>query len=455
MAAILALPLEIISHIFACVDRDSRRNLRLVHSLFNTIGQRWVFRSTQLAPTPRSCDHFEKVLETPDLIRFVRKVYLQTYDEDTQGDSDGEDEYELSDPEDELVRPRRFWSLFERLKEFPQLQSVALCFHHTCVEETSDHWVDDIPQDINFRSTVMQRFTDVVASLPHLPQELIIQDLQNINDTDSTVVANIRKILGGLKSLRLNITNEHSEGNGETDLERDAPHEFFPELSSFWLKPALSSLEHLTIYSSNYFGFYPKCDLRGTHFPRLESLALGNYTFVHDSQLDWILSHAPTLTGLYLDDCPILYEVAIRDKERTYLDPADLQPDPRFDGEGYASYDKRWKDYFQAFKEGLPLLQHFRYGHCLAWWEHDTTPLECETEIEVALRHDSYMVYCDGYGPSQYMAHMIYTIRQEGDIKWEDGEPLRCTDEDINALKELCAKLRQPLANDGWNPVDS
>lgn len=43
------------------------------------------------------------------------------------------------------------------------------------------------------------------------------------------------------------------------------------------------------------------------HFPRLKTLALGNYTFTHDWQLDWLATHSATLEELYLDDCIVVY----------------------------------------------------------------------------------------------------------------------------------------------------
>jgi hypothetical protein len=211
-------------------------------------------------------------------------------------------------------------------------------------------------------------------------------------------------------------------------------HEFYPQLPSFWLQPTAANLEHLTIYSSLYYGFYAKFDLTSVHFPRLKTLALGNYTFVHDSQLDWILSHGDTLRELYLDDCPILFEVASNNKERTLLDPNTLKQHPRLRTKSHATYETRWHDYFRAFKDGLPRLQHFRFGHCQYWWENETTPFERETTIDIGF-HESYLVFCDGYGPSPYMERMIYN---DG-----DGKPLKPSEEDKAALEELLVKLGQ------------
>ncbi|KAL2827845.1 hypothetical protein BDW59DRAFT_55159 [Aspergillus cavernicola] len=446
MLGLLALPREILHRIFSFADQKSRKELRLASGLLGEIGQTWVFQTARISPVKKNWRRFQEILDHPDLAASITKIYLDTvtpeddnryYTEDNES-KEGEEGTEQGDEgeeyhDQEMALPRHFWRHVNRLREFPRLQSVVLRFHPECDGE-DDSW-HDVVQDIPFRSAVMRKSMAVLAALPRRPQELAIQDLQNINPKDPVVVANLTKLLGGIKSLRLNIANQLDEGNGENDVEREAVHEFFPSLSLFWLTPAAANLQHLTIYSSIYFGFYPKFDLRGVHFPQLKTLALGNHTFVHDSQLDWILSHGVTLEELYLDDCPILFEVAIYDKNRTLLDPSDLKSHPRLTGKSHASYGTRWHDYFQAFKERLPHLQHFRFGHCPHWWVDDTTPFEKETTIDIGF-HENYMVFCDGYGPSQYMGNMIYD--EDG-----DGEPLEPSEEDKTALRELLAKLGQ------------
>jgi len=54
------------------------------------------------------------------------------------------------------------------------------------------------------------------------------------------------------------------------------------ELPSLWLQPAANNLTTLVLYQTFYFGYSPKLDLRGVHFPHLRTLALGNYVFTHD-----------------------------------------------------------------------------------------------------------------------------------------------------------------------------
>ncbi|PLB45029.1 hypothetical protein P170DRAFT_415935 [Aspergillus steynii IBT 23096] len=439
MTDILSLPNEIIHRIAYYADRDSLLSLRLVCRVLSVASKQWLFRSTCVVPTDESCERLENILDDSTLASCITKVYLDT----TKWDHKIEiDEYD-NDEEEEIFLPRRFSKFFDRLKELPRLQGVVLRFAHECYGQESLDSLDYCDQEPPFRHSVMKSFMKALASLPQPIRELGIRDLQNINETDEEVFRDIKKVLAGLHTLRLNVTNEHSEGNGENDLEQDEPHKFFPELSSFWLQPTLANLQHLTIYSSNYFGFYPKFDPRKLHFPHLKTLALGNHAFVHDSQLSWILSHADTLTELYLDDCPILYEVSIYDKERTFLDPACFISVEGLGDKGHSKYEKRWYDYFNAFKDGLSHLRHFRFGHCPHWWEDDSTPFEQEQFIQVNLPEDRYMVFSDGLGPTPYTKATHY-------YDGPDGERPDCFNEDKKALEKLCAKLGQEIEEDEW-----
>lgn len=109
-----------------------------------------------------------------------------------------------------------------------------------------------------------------------------------------------------------------------------------------------------------------------------------------------------------------------------------------------ATYSRRWSDYFKAFERDLPHLRHFRYGMSPAWMEEESTPFECETEIGIQMGEGSYMVFCDGFGPSPYMERMIHVRPLPGNkIEWEHGEGIRASEEDKTALRDLYAKLGQ------------
>lgn len=156
--------------------------------------------------------------------------------------------------------------------------------------------------------------------------------------------------------------------------------------------------------------------------------------------MDWILSHSATLAELYLDNCPIVFEAAVYDTENTYLPPEAFRSIPVLEDKYYTSYEKRWHDYFRSFKNGLPLLRHFHYGHSPGWDDVDI-PFESETQMPFGMTDESYMVFCEGYGGGPLMKFMIYD--SEGDDEY--GEPLKPTEEDEKALNELLVKTGQRI----------
>lgn len=197
----------------------------------------------------------------------------------------------------------------------------------------------------------------------------------------------------------------------------------------------MGSLQKLSLYSSFYWGFWPKLSLDGVHFPNLQSLALGNFSFFKDEQLDWILSHS-TLEELYLDDCPILLEARILDNENDLsespIPKSELEfrkNEDRSDSWHY-NYPSRWSNYFASIEAGLPHLRHFAFGHNAAWDYPGGVPFEKEKDLETALRDDRYMAFDGGIGPSQFI--------------WKSTLP-HCYEEDCEALNALFKKINHKV----------
>ncbi|KAE8423046.1 hypothetical protein BDV36DRAFT_309317 [Aspergillus pseudocaelatus] len=441
MVGLLSLPTEFVDRIFALIDLQTRKALRLANPRLSIIGQRWIFHTTVVSPTEASCDRFDRILESSRLASYVRKIYLNTWD---LGNDNIEEQYfEHEDHEEDTGLHPRFWDVFDRLKDFPRLQSVVLRFHQECDED--DKY--DAPQSSEFRFAVMARMMAVLKSLPRPLHELGLRDIYNVNVTNKETVANLQNVLGSLRSLRLNIANVNRGLSGSSDYHRNPPQNFHSELPLFWLKPTMSNLEHLTLYSSLYFGFYPVCDLRDIRFPRLKTLSLGNHTFIHDSQLEWILSHGSTLTELYMDDCVIIWAASIYHRcGPTLLPREEFHMHPDLPDQLYTTYDKRWVDYFRAFEKGLPNLRQFHFGHSPYWGEEDTTPFEHECEIRIGFHEECYLVFCDGFLPSEYMQQMTWRKDEEGGgRKYVKGEGIKPSTEDRQALIDLCAKVGQTV----------
>ncbi|KAL4967815.1 uncharacterized protein BDV14DRAFT_197455 [Aspergillus stella-maris] len=390
MAEFLALPSELINRIFDFADTQSRKTLRLVNSLLYQIGIPFVFRTVTISPTQESWDAIGNIFDRRELADSVVK------------------------------------RLVDRLSELSRLQSVALRSYFECKgdidfdEIDSDDW--NALQSMEFRSRVLKKALAMLASLPRSLLELDMQNFQNINPADASVVADLTK--GSL-----------------FDVQRSEARKFFLNLPSFWLKPTASNLERLHLQSDLYFGFYPKCDLSGVHFPRLKVPSLYAYTFVHDPQLDWILSHKDTLQELYLKHCTILFEVAIPHPAHTLLDPRDFKRHLRYVDNWYASYEIRWHHYFRAFSEGLPPLRQFEFNQnrTLIHDDYLPPPLKMMGCID-HIFHKSYQVYCDGVLGNQIRDRLHYDI---GPNYQASGKVLGPSEEDAAAMKELMARLEQ------------
>lgn len=126
-----------------------------------------------------------------------------------------------------------------------------------------------------------------------------------------------------------------------------------------------TQLTNLTLYADTYWGHFPSCPLDDLHFPNLQSLALGHYSFTHDSQLDWIFSHGQTLQILSLGDCPIIHHCTMYcgfDNNRVARTAKDCKN--IWDSEDDTwKYEARWHNYFERTQAGLPKLKDFIIGH--------------------------------------------------------------------------------------------
>jgi hypothetical protein len=245
-------------------------------------------------------------------------------------------------------------------------------------------------------------------------------------------------------------------------------HQCFDRFASTWLQPAAQNLRHLTLYSDTPFGFFPKLDLRGVHFPSLQSLALGQYIISHDWQVDWFVSHGATLRELYLDHCSILYQIGHSDPH--WLDEEGLpkhndnrstawfdQREGSYDSIAFISFHTRWHDIFHRFAHSLPHLRTFRFGSS-EQWNFDTenrfddagpglpvVPWESETYIKNEIFRARYLHYDDWneeynvkWGEGEYS-----DIDLE-DKRWTAGmeEPPACDEEDERALRALLSTLK-------------
>ena len=151
---------------------------------------------------------------------------------------------------------------------------------------------------------------------------------------------------------------------------RDRLHSFLENFPSVWLRPSSDHLTHLTLYYDEYWGWDPAVDSRDIEFPNLKYLAMKNYTFAHDWQIEWITAHGPTLRTLILDNCPILicmvrawYEPTVSHDDHEVFLYREFQVDGRLHNENHWTYNRRWHHFYAMLEAGLPFLTKFACWH--------------------------------------------------------------------------------------------
>ncbi|CAI7679008.1 unnamed protein product [Penicillium pancosmium] len=432
MSHLLNLPSELLARTFSYVNRSSLKSPRHSCRFISQLATDQLYRTVYLKPDETSQNRLQEILNNPSLCQIPRKIYIDTVDESLNYD-DGE----------EQKWPQGWDNLVPQVKELSRLNAAVLCFDKgfTSDKTISDFYNTYFPQTPQFRFQAMNKLFSLLESLRHPIQDLGIRNLQADNPKDPQTLAKMGKVLSGLLSLRLSITSETNEAAPEHDLELPEIHKFFKELPSTWLRPAAPSLQHLSLCTREYSGFYPHLDLSNLFFPRLKTLSLGNFCFFHDSQIDWILKHGDTLEEIYFDDCAVLYDFRMKEEN---VDACAIPRHTLVRREGddslYGSFEKRWHDIFDLFAEKLPKLRNFRIG-CSKWYP--DIPFEQERGIKVGLYYNRYMCCYDGYGPSPYMEGEDPKNIANLENGWRPSP--ECDDEDRAALRNLLAKLGQSV----------
>ncbi|ESZ95191.1 hypothetical protein SBOR_4422 [Sclerotinia borealis F-4128] len=189
---------------------------------------------------------------------------------------------------------------------------------------------------------------------------LSLKNLQNVNDPILTKSENFLAVLNRITNLRIRVVVEYDEASPASSWGFAPMHDFFTQFPSTWLAPCTQNLTSLTLHCCEFWGYFPRCDWRDVHFPQLKKLELGNYTFSHDWQLDWILSHGDTLEVLVLNNCPIVS--AIRQfgdaSEEKYV----MEPTKDSGSENVWYYRTKWADHFRKMQDSILKLRLLQIG---------------------------------------------------------------------------------------------
>ncbi|CAG5156522.1 uncharacterized protein ALTATR162_LOCUS4319 [Alternaria atra] len=426
-------------------DADALKALRLVNKELGTLATKALFSKAVLNPTDESAAIFKKLVQS----KYSENVQCVVINTSLCPDTEYEFYWSRAE-ESEILES--FTDAIGFLHSFPRLDGLQLIFAVECAASL-DTWIDDgsfdrdVEETPQFRSEVLGTVINALCEVPTL-KSLSIKNLQDHMDRQLLESEVFGAVRDRITRLHLQITTERKRRHA---LELEAVHQGFTvDLPGLWLKPLSSQLTHLTLYSYTcMWGLFPFVELRDVGiFPCLESLSLGNYTFAHDWQIDWILSHGPTLNQLLLDDCPIVTALRMREDMAKVAFPGL----PTWPGSShmddsvdyFTQTSLHWHDIFDRFQFGLPHLQHFAIHNSFMHWANDA--FDNRYKISNILTHDRYHVFdvesvhpWREFHPFGRNAESYEFYRQNPHPDSEDLSVKfpECDDEDAEALERL------------------
>ncbi|KAK1830967.1 f-box domain protein [Podospora conica] len=488
---ILNLPEEIIFKIVTPLERRELCSLRLVCHRLHPIATQILFSVVRVySDDDESLERYNQIIQHPVFKNHIRHVEFETL-------RDENDEEENEDP---ATLSPSFASALLSLPTLPSLASTTLRFSPKGTRTWEypgerDSYKNEWPQTSTFRHSLLTTLFTALAASPSITS-LHLDNLLNTIDPPTTTPpfltsAPVRAVLSRLTSLNLSIVTEPDDACPEAELNDPRLHAFMAELPLTVFTPdCAANLRSLVLYQTTFhFGYAPKLDLRGVRFPRLRTLALGNYTFTHDWQLAWLGAHAGTLEELYLDDCVVVYYAKLLwagfDGEGYPVFGAGGKEVAGAPREAYRFYDMTWakilgyvRDEMVGEGRGLrkvmvgssPRWDGGVERHCVMGAEEEEDgaqrryPGREYEDVAVAMFRGRYVQFDMGIGPYQYSAGrragpgLKLEEMDGGDT--EDGR--KCLEfmvktgqdeEDVAALRGLLGKLGQEVVEDWEDDV--
>ncbi|KAJ4345513.1 uncharacterized protein N0V89_011646 [Didymosphaeria variabile] len=307
------IPVEVLLQCAQYFDIPTLKNFRLASRATATTGAEQLFHSVILRlcsviyPTKvpnESPMHLSAVLESHKLKHLVKQVIVDArhgvhYEERQEDPTDGD----IWNGYTNDFLPTPWAEALCNMYRFPSLKEVDFAFNEHC----GIHMDDEFQQDVVYRGHY---------------QRLLFATLSKAAGCDSLSIRNMQDAL---------------IANADATKEVGAVKERLKKL-----------------------GIWPFCDLRGIHFPHLNSLALGHWTIAHDWQIEWITSHGQTLQSLTLDDCPIVYALNIDAKIAAANWPHEFNSDSDIVTHNIRKYyTTRWSDVLPRLQTHLLHLKNF------------------------------------------------------------------------------------------------
>ncbi|KAF5664116.1 hypothetical protein FHETE_7225 [Fusarium heterosporum] len=405
---------EIWDHVCSYLTPPNLARLSLVSRRLNEIALPRKYKSLRLEPFGPSVERFINIAKSPQLRNIVREITI-----DTRVDFDFE--YACNS---EYPVPITFMCAIPHLRLFTNVTALHIRFVEECGEGDRDDCGISMEETWEFRygilDTVMhcaagqwtlekQRAIDSlflgtgVCDLeefdysdqnsdftnrgPFPLRELTITNLADYDDDylTSSEAWNAIISLPTLIDLKLMIATEKNNHSPGRAIKYEEKYYFFQNIHKTWLSPNLSQhLRVLSLYFGDYWGWLPKMDFRligeESPFPQLKILALGNYVFSHEWQIEWFSkigkeNGSGGLKELYLDDCPMLFQASqCGVSDDRYPDFKRILED-QCSSETY-SYPTRWHHVLVHWKDSMKGLEVLKMGsgswYLAPWDAHQT-----------------------------------------------------------------------------------
>lgn len=392
---------EIWSHICSFMLKPSLSNLRLTSRQMNHIALPHLFRSIRLEGFGGSAERVINIAKSPKLRDLVRELTVDSW----VGPG-----FEYNAEEDYKI-PTDFMDALPYIRCFGKVTIMNLRFSEFCGDDDRDYYRPSIEETWSFRYRIIDTVCHCIVGMwtkerqesidnragleydPEYPEDDLGVSLDHVMPLKEFTISNLadyadpaiprskawKKLLSldSLVILKLFIARETDSASPENAVYFREKYEFFEDLPNLWLSsPIADNLRVLSLFYCDYWGWFPKFDFRligqdGSSFPQLKVLALGNYVFSHEWQIDWFATIGSKngsggLEELYLDDCPIL----TRAEQMGPLSPSDpgypmVEPVMHpFEGSSEKfEYSMRWHQVLSRWEESMKALKVFRMGH--------------------------------------------------------------------------------------------
>ena len=391
-------PGEIIDHILQYLPKDTLAMLRLESRVFQERAPRFLYRQFTLRYSVTSAAKAREIIKRPEFAGLVREYRLEVNPSAwvCQADYSWDivmhlivSQYSAYSASDDTYQKvdRVIQELF-----FDRLNSISMTFG---VAMNAELTISSIYAREMFSLAISLLRTHL--SSRSAPPELDSLSIENLPcEYEMIQYDGISKYLRNLRRLEIDTTTLEDDQNSPYDSQTyTGAMDFYARFPQVFLAPASPNLRVLCLSADAPWGWYPKIDLRGIHFPYLESLTLSRFTFSHNWQIFWLSDHADTLKRLNLIECAILCHATSTCQNfdrRGY--PQDYEYfNRRTTIRGSYQHNTRWSDYFVTFARCLPRLQSFSLVAPDQVIRDAHRQLVPDEEKEACCVHDRYLKY--------------------------------------------------------------